>query len=340
MSLACKILTSFLLIFIFFTKGAPPKTIKVHGTLNYDINLDIPDFLMNGHIDDIQWNKYNSSNRLARLKGGNISYLKRETYALLGNGTLKIKHLQRNDSGIYNVLVYDTLGKNVLEHMFDLRILERVSKPLIFWSCTNATLTCEAKGGTDPKLKLFRNENHITDSLNVITYKWDSKQPAVFKCTATNKISKETSVMTASCLEKGLDIYLITGICAGGVLLFLFVVLLIVVISKKKRQHRRRDGEELEIRAHRTTCEEKGQKPHQILAPGPQNSASSQTLPPLGHRPHTHGQRPPPPGHHVHHQHQKRPLPPPGTKGHQQKGPPLPRPRVQQKSPHGATENL
>ncbi|XP_066120999.1 T-cell surface antigen CD2 [Saccopteryx bilineata] len=339
MSLACKILTSFLLIFIFSTKGAPPKTIKVHGTLNYDINLDIPNFSLNGHIDDIQWNKYNSSNRLARLKGGNISYLKRETYALLRNGTLKIKHLQRNDSGIYNVLVYDTLGKNVLEHTFDLKILERVSKPSIFWSCTNATLTCEAKGGTDPKLKLFQNENHITDSLNVITHKWTSKQPAVFKCTATNKISKETSVVTISCLEKGLDIYLITGICAGGILLLLCVVLLIVVISKRKRQHRRRNGEELEIRAHRTTCEEKGQKLHQILAP--QNPASSQPPPPPGHRPHVHGQRPPPPGHRVQHQqqYQKRPVPPPGTQGHQQKGPPLPRPRVQPKSPRGASGN-
>lgn len=48
---------------------------------------------------------------------------------------------------------------------------------------------------------------------------------------------------TSVCLaEKGLDIYLIIGICGGGVLFLLFVALLILYASKRRKAHRRRNG--------------------------------------------------------------------------------------------------
>ncbi|XP_036129531.1 T-cell surface antigen CD2 [Molossus molossus] len=338
MSFACKILASFLLIFIFSIKGAASTTIS--GVLHHAVNLDIHDLKMNDNIDDIQWKK--EKTWIARFNKGKIDVFKKEKeYQLFNNGTLKIKKLQRNNSGDYNVYVYDRDGKEVLNKRFNLKILEKVSKPVISWGCTNLTITCEITQGTDPKLTLYENGKNIKEGQKVIVHKWTTKPTVSFKCTATNTFSEETSMADVRCSEDGLDIYTIIGISGGGLLFLLIVGLLILFISKRKKQHRRTHGEELDIRAHRITSQERSQTPHQIPASGPQNPAMSQLPPPSGHRPQAHGHRPPPPGHRVQHQHQqqKRPLPSPGTRVHQQKGPPLPRPRVQPKPPRGATEN-
>lgn len=44
---------------------------------------------------------------------------------------------------------------------------------------------------------------------------------------------------------KGLGIFLIVGICVGGLVLIVFVVLLICYISKRKKRNSRRSGEPL-----------------------------------------------------------------------------------------------
>ncbi|XP_014703747.2 T-cell surface antigen CD2 [Equus asinus] len=346
MNLACKLLASFLLIFFFSSKGAvSKKNITILGALECDINLDIPAFQMSKHVEDIQWSK--GKTKIAKFKNGSMTFQKDKTYEVLKNGTLKIKHLERIHDGTYKVDAYDSDGKNVLEETFHLSLLEMVSKPNISWSCTNTTLTCEVTKGTDFELKLYLNGRMIQkSSRKVLVYKWASNQIASFKCTANNTVSEESSSVVIRCTEKGLDIYLISGICGGGIILFVFLALLIFYISKRKKQNSRRNDEELEIRAHKVISEERGRKPHQIPGSTPLNPAASQPPPPPshrpqapGHRPQVPGHRPLPPGHRVQHQQQKRPAPTPGTQAHQQKGPPLPRPRVQPKPPRGATEN-
>ena len=42
--------------------------------------------------------------------------------------------------------------------------------------------------------------------------------------------------------DEGLDLYLIIGICLGGIVFLIFVALLICYISRRKKQSRRRDG--------------------------------------------------------------------------------------------------
>lgn len=42
--------------------------------------------------------------------------------------------------------------------------------------------------------------------------------------------------------EKGLDIYLIIGICGGGTVFLVFLALLVFYISKRKKQRSRRNG--------------------------------------------------------------------------------------------------
>ncbi|XP_004420670.1 PREDICTED: T-cell surface antigen CD2 [Ceratotherium simum simum] len=347
MNLACKILASFLLICFFSSKGAVSgKNIIIWGALDHDINLDIPDFPRNNAIDDILWKK--GKTKIAQRKYDRTFYRNNETYEIFKNGTLKIKHLESIHNDTYQVLIYDTKGKYVLDKTFDLRILETVSKPKISWSCINTTLTCEVTKGTDPELKLYLNGKTIREGhQKVIVYKWTTNLNASFNCTANNTISKETSTVAIKCAEKGLDFYLIGGICGGGLILIVFVILFILYISKRRKQNSRRNDEELEIRAHKVASEERGRKPHQMPGSTPQAPAASQPPPPPchrpqapGHRPQAPGHRPLPPGHRVQHQQQKRLAPAPGTQAYQQKGPPLPRPRVQPKPPRGATENL
>ncbi|XP_036990994.2 T-cell surface antigen CD2 [Artibeus jamaicensis] len=337
MSLACKILASFLLIFILSAQGT--DIIEAQGALNENITLNFPD-QQPGIVDDIQW--FKNGTRIARVKGGKVRDQQKE-YQVLASGILAIKHLQRSDHTDFKIIIYNKAGFEIFTRTFNVKILERVSKPEISWNCTDTTLTCKVTNGTDPKLELYRGQKYIKGGQKVIQYKWTTQKNASFKCTANNAVSEETSVAELLCPEKGLDIYLIIGVCGGGILLFLFVALLIL-FHKRRKVHRRRHGEELEIRAHRVTSDERGQKPHQIPVSAPQNPASSQPPPPPGHRAKAHGHRPLPPGHRVQHPHQnqqqKRPLPTPGTQARQQKAPPLPRPRVQPKSPRGASENL
>ncbi|KAM5295446.1 T-cell surface antigen CD2 [Glossophaga mutica] len=336
MSLACRILASFLLIFILSARGT--DIFKYQGILNENITLDIPN-QQPDDVDDIQW--FKDKIRIARVFAG-IVRDQQTGYKVLINGPLVIKRLQRSDHSTFKIDIYNKNGQLTFTRTFNLMVLERVSKPEISLNCTNTILTCKVTNGTDPKLKLYQGQKFIKDGQKVIEYKWTTQKNVLFKCTATNKVSEETSVADLKCPEKGPDIYLIIGICGGGVLFLLFVALLILYISKRRKAHRRSDAE-LEIRAHRMTSEERSQKPHQIPASGPQNPATSQPPPPPSHRPKAHGHRPPPPGHRVQHPHQnqqqKRPLPPPGTQARQQKGPPLPRPRVQPKPPRGASEN-
>ncbi|XP_024620678.1 T-cell surface antigen CD2 [Neophocaena asiaeorientalis asiaeorientalis] len=339
MSLTCKILTSFLLIFAVSTKGEVSENTEViWGCLDHDINLDIPGFQMNDRVADTRWDK--NKIKIAQLKQDKPPYQITDTYVMLKNGTLKIKALKRNDSDVYTVSVYDLNGKNILEKAFDLKIQEMVSKPVISWSCTNRTLICEVAKGSDPKLKLFVNKTRVKEShQKAITHKWNGKWTSSFNCVASNNVSAQTSTVTISCSEKGLDIYLIIGICGGGTVFLVFLALLVFYISKRKKQRSRRNDEEMEIRGKRVTPEERGWKPHQIPGSTPQNPAMSQTPPIPGHRSQAPAHRPRPPGPRVQHQQKKRPPPTLGKQVHLQKGPPLPKPRVQTKPPCEVEEN-
>lgn len=198
MNIACKTLVaSFLLMFTLSAKGAAPTTKEVHGTLHLDINLDVPSLPVRGKIDDIQWKK--GDDRIIRFTESKITHQTKETYQVFENATLKIKRLQMNDSGYYTVFLYDVNGKQILSNTFNLKVLERVSKPVIYWSCTNTTVTCEVTEGTDPQLTLYRNRNKIKEGPKVIVYQWTAKPNALFNCTATNKVSKDSNEVNIRC---------------------------------------------------------------------------------------------------------------------------------------------
>ncbi|XP_005902058.1 T-cell surface antigen CD2 [Bos mutus] len=337
MNLACEILASFLLIFTVPTKGEDPESIVVWGALDHDLNLDIPGFPRSDIVADIKWNR--NKNKIARIKKDMPLHNETDKYDMFTNGTLKIKTLMRNDSGLYEVEVYDSNGVNLLSKKFDLKIQEMLSGPEINWICTNRTVSCKVENGSNPKLELFLNMTRVKqDHGKLITYTWNTRWNKTFKCVASNHVDSKVSIEIAVCPDEGLDWYLIIGICVGGAVFLLFVALLIFYISRRKKQSRRRDDEELEIKAQRAILEERGRKPQQTPVSTPANPGMSQTPPVPGHRSQPPAHRPRALGPRVQPQ-QKRLPPTPGTQVHQQKGPPLPKPRVQTKPPCDAEEN-
>lgn len=117
-SLAVSLKTSVtVLLFI----GAAPTNIRVLGKVGDDINLNIPEFQMKDPVDDIKWGK--DSIKIAQYSIRKTPYQREEKYHIFENGTLKIKRLERNDNGTYKAEIYDRDGKNILEKMFDLKIL-------------------------------------------------------------------------------------------------------------------------------------------------------------------------------------------------------------------------
>ncbi|CAO2599409.1 T-cell surface antigen CD2 [Lemmus lemmus] len=329
----CKFLISFLLLFSISSKGAVSGDRSIiWGALGHDINLTIPNFRVTD-TDEVRWEKGRSLVAQFNGKTGK-PFQQTEAFEILKNGALRIKTLRREDNGTYSVTVYGADGSSKLQKAFDLRVLERVSKPEISWECSNTTLTCKVREGTDLELKLYRGKTLLTSlsQKKIITHKWISLN-APFKCNAKNRVSEESITAEVSCSGKGLHFYVIVGACAGGLLFLVLGALFTFCICKRRKQNRRRKDEELEIKPPRMSTMERGPKPHLTPAAAAQNPASSQAPPPPGHHLQTAGHRPLPPSHRTREHQQKKRPPPSGTQTHQQKGPPLPRPRVQPKPP-------
>ncbi|OBS74744.1 hypothetical protein A6R68_14714 [Neotoma lepida] len=304
LKMRCELLASFLLLCSISSKGAVSTDSSIiWGALGHDINLTIPSFQV---TDEVRWEK--GRTLVAQFKRETKPFSVSEAFAILTNGTLQIKKLKRDDGGTYNVMVYGADGGSKLQKAFNLRILE------ISWECSNTTLTCEVKEGTDLELKLYRGKKLLTSlQQKIVSHKWTTLN-APFKCNAKNKVSEEFTTAVVSCPEKGLHFYLIVGAGAGGLLLLVLGAVFIFCICKRKKQNRRRKAS--------------------------QNPAASQAPPPPGHHLQTPGHRPLPPSHRTREHQQKKRPPQSGTQVHQQKGPPLPRPRVQPKPPCRSGEDV
>lgn len=74
-----------------------------------------------------------------------------------------------------------------------------VSKPMIYWECSNATLTCEVLEGTDVELKLYQGKEHLRSlRQKTMSYQWTNLR-APFKCKAVNRVSQESEMEVVNC---------------------------------------------------------------------------------------------------------------------------------------------
>lgn len=76
---------------------------------------------------------------------------------------------------------------------------------MMFWTCTNRSLTCEIRSGTDSELilhldnRLVDNAMAKTISRKIATNRWMTEESMLFNCTAKNNISEQRRTMTINC---------------------------------------------------------------------------------------------------------------------------------------------
>ncbi|EPY90185.1 T-cell surface antigen CD2 precursor [Camelus ferus] len=244
MSLACNILASCLLLFTVSTKVSENKQV-ISGVLNHDISLDIPDFQMSDSIDDIQWSR--SRTKVAQFKRNKTPQQIMDRYMILTNGTLKIKDLKSTDRDTYKVAVYDTQGKHVLDKLFDLKILGCPDKGLVTLS-EDSEKTSKWLHGLARCSQLVRGRPWAPQPSRPDPGKSSAQPEAAAispgpSCEQAEPKGPPFRSLPSFTEEKGLDIYLIIGICGGGTVFLVFVALLIFYISKRKKQSRRRNVE-------------------------------------------------------------------------------------------------
>jgi hypothetical protein len=111
---------------LLFTGAVSQDPRTIWGALGQDIILETPGSQPSDAINEIRWEK--EGTMVAQMRKDKRSSQQDKSYEILNEG-LKIKHLKRNDGGTYNVTVYDTGGKSVLQRAFDLRIQGKSSIP-------------------------------------------------------------------------------------------------------------------------------------------------------------------------------------------------------------------
>ncbi|XP_074119287.1 T-cell surface antigen CD2 isoform X3 [Sminthopsis crassicaudata] len=237
-------LVSHLLLLFFYPRDAMVEEDMVWGMLTKSISLDIPDFLNYQNVDDIRW--FKGQTMIAKIKPNgeeNKPLVENTDYEIFKNGTLKIKKLEKDSGQDYKVSLYDKDGKNLLDKILILHVIEAVSKPEITWNCTEKIVTCEVRNGSEAELTLFDNETQPlkkgilkTEKMH-LKYTWEYLPLKEFKCVAKNRVSEDWAVSQNPCTVKTLNIYHILGICGGGIILSIFVVLLIFYFLRRKNQN-------------------------------------------------------------------------------------------------------
>ncbi|KAM8999137.1 T-cell surface antigen CD2 isoform X1 [Sarcophilus harrisii] len=346
---------SHLLLLFFYPRDAMVEDDMVWGMLTKSISLDIPNFLNYQNVDDIRWFKGQTLIAKIKLNGEENKPLGENTdYEIFKNGTLKIKKLEKDSGQEYKVSVYDKDGKNLLDKILILHVIEAVSKPEITWNCTEKIVTCEVRNESDAELTLFDNETQPLKKGTLKTekmrlkYTWKYLPLKEFKCVVKNRVSEDWAVSQNPCtgvqltVEKTLNIYHILGICGGGIILSIFVVLLIFYFLRRKKQN----DQNVEMNISRVKVEGRGQKLPQSPGHHLQPHGGRHPQQPGGHRPQAPGYHPQGPGHRLQvpgHSpavpgHRPQPQQKRSPKVKQQTGPPLPRPRNQQKPSHQEKE--
>nr|1CCZ_A Chain A, PROTEIN (CD58) [Homo sapiens] len=163
----------------------------VYGNVTFHVPSNVP-------LKEVLWKK--QKDKVAELENSEFrafSSFKNRVYLDTVSGSLTIYNLTSSDED-----EYEMESPNITDTMkFFLYVLEMVSKPMIYWECSNATLTCEVLEGTDVELKLYQGKEHLRSlRQKTMSYQWTNLR-APFKCKAVNRVSQESEMEVVNCPE-------------------------------------------------------------------------------------------------------------------------------------------
>ncbi|XP_067834893.1 CD48 antigen-like [Heptranchias perlo] len=207
---------SLVCVFLFAICVGEIQTLRppVNGTLGQSIVLPVG---IPPTPEDVEvvWKRKEPDARIARYMNKNVETFGTEEYTGRikfhpENYSLQISDLQREDSGVYEVIVTGALGRETSE-LVRLDVYERVSGTNITATVTqgicNITLTCSVTSGNLTSFRWWRGREELGNDSNHylsghgeelrIYYTSDVKE-SVYRCEAWNPVSNDTAQIKLS----------------------------------------------------------------------------------------------------------------------------------------------
>lgn len=166
-----------------------PPAVPVYCPLNGEVTLNatLHEALESGGITRIEWT-FNSF--VIALWGDNTSAVyggfQNRTDLIHETGQISVYNLTAQDDGVYSVRInYIGLAK-----VYKLKVIARVSKPTITYSCSDkvCVLTCKTENSHNVTYQWWTGAAWIDASVNFTTEK-----NGRFRCRVSNPVSSETS---------------------------------------------------------------------------------------------------------------------------------------------------
>ncbi|XP_015503840.1 T-cell surface antigen CD2 isoform X3 [Parus major] len=159
-----------------------------------------------GSFHEATWTK--GRQRLVQIKGNSARHFVNKDQcrcAILRNGTLQIKSVEKGDSGNYTVMAYQQDGKLKAEENIMFFVQGPVPQPILTAECGNKSVSvkCEAKEKAKDEAFLMEltQPNGKTIQKNATVLEWHGSNSGTFRCVAKNQVSEKMAEKIIKCPE-------------------------------------------------------------------------------------------------------------------------------------------
>ncbi|XP_059806615.1 SLAM family member 5-like [Hypanus sabinus] len=204
---AGQLLTIYLIVSISIA-GTESSPTTVNGTQGQSVSLP-PGIPVRPDIADVDWNRVSTRNTIVKYSKGSVTYFGTEEYKRritlhLGNFSLEIRDLRREDSGDYEVIFTTGSGDEKKSTVW-LQLYEPVSGIDIKLQSTGTCvlkLTCSVTSGEPTSFQWWRGGTAVkNDSIHHLLGHGEMVEvhltaeilDVVYKCEAKNLVSKGTN---------------------------------------------------------------------------------------------------------------------------------------------------
>uniref|UniRef100_A0A673I9G8 Ig-like domain-containing protein n=1 Tax=Sinocyclocheilus rhinocerous TaxID=307959 RepID=A0A673I9G8_9TELE len=190
--------------------------------------------------------RWTHNTRRVYLKKG--SQVKLSEFSVTQHGSLMLENVQKDNSGEYKGIVYNTKCVLAIRLAVVVCISEPVPDPTVLVECIEkgVNLTCSAVNNNAVVVSWMKNGMKANATHAVLhVSSSELKSGDNFSCTVSNMIShKSAKEVEPVCSDTGLDIWWMLVILTGGgsFLLILFIICLVCVCCCSRRNKRKAKG--------------------------------------------------------------------------------------------------